>query len=629
MRRTIGRTLCGLACLSFFAMGDCAAQTEVRPYSNPGYTRIGVYGGGPRKYFDYNQVRHSLGDTFPNKKQWWERSKATYDAGKFGSNHDVWRVYCGERRDTLEKCIQRVDAWLKSEPGIKTYPEIIPAVCLGEENQSINDVTLEGLARHIRDNYGIAVMQWYTYPAGPNTNLTADGWLLDAYGMGDVQFRKHLMKFVSLGKPVMHTAWASDPHWPNWTQYPNTAALVNNEWHQFQACMEFNVTAAVFAVAGPGAMNPWLSSGTPEMIKLRNWLRTKRAEIRAFKPGDLPLASANFSARDRTVPVGGDSGSPSVYDENFSDFGWIHDANLTGFLDMRLTSRPQTPGFLLARTDKDRPVEATLVYRFESYFPLKTVKVTLDAEAPKVGRCRNEIALSYDDLSDDWTLQSAQQGTDGIETIASTANSESLQNRRVFYVRVRMTNHADEAGQQGNRLDRLRIECVHQEPSEGAAAALVRDGYGNLSYDDDFSTTRWQHLGGVTAAHKNHGGYEEGRFWVGMVGGFTTSTHVIQRLSTPQELKDLTVSLQARVNTRNLGGHLDLGIAPRGGKIQWRTSTDGKPRGVYNGLTLKVDSEDLKSLRDFDVHIVLRSTSGVEGGRKECASVSTLRIRGK
>ena len=70
------------------------------------------------------------------------------------------------------------------------------------------------------------------------------------------------------------------------------------------------------------------------MVKLRNWLRTKREEMHAFQEGDLPLRSANLSARDGSVAVGGDADAPSVYEENFSGFGWIHDANIRGFLNL-------------------------------------------------------------------------------------------------------------------------------------------------------------------------------------------------------------------------------------------------------------------------------------------------------
>ena len=103
------------------------------------------------------------------------------------------------------------------------------------------------------------------------------------------------MAFVLMGKPVICIPWASDPHWPQWTQYPSTTALINREWHQFTTCMEFNVSTAPFCVAGPGAMNPWLGSDTPDMIHLRRALKAKRRQMHALPLGSLPLASANFS----------------------------------------------------------------------------------------------------------------------------------------------------------------------------------------------------------------------------------------------------------------------------------------------------------------------------------------------
>ncbi|MBC8355298.1 MAG: hypothetical protein H8E66_25255 [Planctomycetes bacterium] len=86
-------------------------------------------------------------------------------------------------------------------------------------------------------------------------------------------------------------------------------------------------------------MNPWLSSDTPDMRLLRGALRSKRREMRALQPGDLPLVTANFSAAVRAIPVGGDPGQPSRYVESFSGFTWINDATITGFLDLMLTSR--------------------------------------------------------------------------------------------------------------------------------------------------------------------------------------------------------------------------------------------------------------------------------------------------
>jgi hypothetical protein len=65
-----------------------------------------------------------------------------------------------------------------------------------------------------------------------------------------VEFRKHLMKYVVLDKPVVCIPWASDPHWTGWSRSTDTEEMVNREWHQFQTCMEFDVSCAVFAVAG-------------------------------------------------------------------------------------------------------------------------------------------------------------------------------------------------------------------------------------------------------------------------------------------------------------------------------------------------------------------------------------------
>lgn len=47
------------------------ANRGVRRYPDPGYRLMGVYAGGPDAYFDYSLAKMSLGDTFPNKGQWW------------------------------------------------------------------------------------------------------------------------------------------------------------------------------------------------------------------------------------------------------------------------------------------------------------------------------------------------------------------------------------------------------------------------------------------------------------------------------------------------------------------------------------------------------------------------------
>jgi len=633
MNRTWLTVLVALTCAGGCLTDRVEADTKVRPCPDPGYRQMGMYSGG-LAWIDYYMVKQGLGDKFPDKANWWAGLKT--ERQRRPASPDIYILYFDLKGGaTLEQAKQRVDAWLKSEPDAPTHPELIPAVCLDEENQPHRHFRiLNELALYIRGTYGIPVFQWFTDPMGPGVDLTADGWIFDAYFREYPRFRRHLMSFVAHGKPAIAVLWASDPAWRGYAagRFANATALFNNVEHQFRSCLEFNVSTAVFAVAGPGSngsINWWRGVDTPDGKQLRNWVRHKQAQMHAFKPGDLPLASANFSMRAvHAVSVGGDPDAPSVYREDFGGTGWLHHADITGFLDLKLSSRPAAePGFLLLKTRSDRPVEVTLTYRFESYFPLARVEVKLAGAAPAAANAVNEIAISRD--GEQWLLKADQQGHDAIQTFSLEADDQFLQNSRTVFVRVAVRNDAEAADVPANVLDRLEVRCTHKPPPAGAAATFYQNLSGDLFYHDDFSTVRWQHLGQLRAAHPTHGGYTGSGFWVGMVGGYPTSTGLVQRFTAPREMKALTVTVHGRVNTRDLGGHVDLGVAPRGGKVQWRASTDQQEGGVHDTLSLQLPPEALPELRDFDVHIILRSTSGIESGEKACASIEDLSIRAR
>ena len=605
-------------------------QDAVRRYPDPGYRLMGVYAGGPDAYFDYSLAKMSLGDTFPNKSQWWTALKKNGPAHK----HNIYTVYVGVREGKdFETCRRRLDAWLKPEADAPTYPELLPAICLEEENIGSRTEVLDRLGRHIRDNYGVPVFQWYTDPLGPNPALTADGWIWDSYGWSPQRFRRHVMRFVATGKPAICVPWASDPHWPQWTQYPSTEELINREWHQFRTCLEFNVSTAPFCVAGPGAMNPWLSSDTPDMRLLRGALRSKRREMRALRPGELPLVTANSSAAARAIPVGGDAERPSRYVESYSGFAWIDDATITGFLDLMLTSRPAEPGFLVVRprpreAKPSRPskVDASLTYHLRSYFPLKQVRVQIEATAPSALGARTEIALTRDELGRDWPVAKELIDSDDVKPLVIEAGPDDLQGTHDVYVRVRARQATGDPQSLSHFLDNLQIECIHEPPPAGAAIKLAADQYGNLSYDDDFSTSRWRHFGEATASAPTHGGYRESGFWVGLKGGYAISTKVLQRVSTPRPMKELTVTANVMANSTDLGGTATLKIGPRGGEPKWAVSTKGRHNGP---LTLVVPSDELPEFTELDVIVELHSTSGVEQGAKACATLENLSIRAR
>jgi hypothetical protein len=657
--------------------GVCAAQ--VRSYPDPGYSRMGIYGGGP-SWLDYETPKMQLDGKFPNKKYWWASLKAQREAEPL--SHDIYIIYPGLRRlsTPIDTVIQNVDAWLAPEPGIETYPELIPAICLAEENRQALKPRLDVLARHIRDTYGIPVIQWlegWSDPLPPSPGLMADGWAFDYYFFKYPDFRKHLMKFVALDKPIICCVWASDPDWPDFMvptrprPAGGTEELLANVEDQFESCKEFNVSTLLFAVGGrSGGINAWVGSQNPDMIALRNWLRVRQAQMHVLRPDDLPLPSANFSGRGggppwidnrrHTIFVGGTAEEPSVYEDGFGGFRWIEDANITGFLDLKLTSVPaDEPGFLLAKTHQDRPVDSTLTYRFESHFPLRHVEAELVGSAPAAAGAVNELALSFNEQ--DWSVAVEQSGNTALEPLV-LQGGQAVQGRHVFYLRLRLRNDARAEGVPANRLDRFTVRCVHDGPDD-AVVRLSRDVYDKFRYRDDFYTSRWRHLGTLTMSDPEQPGWRPGShdlaskglesFWERRTaqGGFAVGApegselHLTQRFSSAAPLTALTVSTVTYIFDE--GGHVDLGIGPRGGEMQWKVSTDAyrqEMRGRMqafegfaepateqrrNWLTLEVPSEELGDLRDFDVHILLRSSGRVEPRHMHPAAVHALEIEGK
>ena len=271
------------------------------------------------------------------------------------------------------------------------------------------------------------------------------------------------------------------------------------------------------------------------------------------------------------------------------------------------------------------PASASLVYRFESSFPLDRVEIMLDAAAPASPGTRNVLSLTTDETAKSWPLEVVQQNSNGIAT-ARLEDKKVVQGKHVFFVRILMENPDGQAGIAANRLDHLRVRCVHQPPQPGASAQLVADDNDVLSYEDDFQATRWTHFGEVAAADPSHGGFRDGHFWVGLKGGTGTSTRLVQRISSPRPLKELTVIADCNADAPNLGGSVTLSIAPRQGQPCWSVTSQGRHDGP---LSLTIPSEELRELRDFDLHILLSSSSGVEQGDKACAVLRRIQVQAK
>ena len=154
---------------------------------------------------------------------------------------------------------------------------------------------------------------------------------------------------------------------------------------------------------------------------------------------------------------------PTFYHDDFSGDRWMRDANLVGFDDIKRVQEPGGPfsdsGFLLAGTRADRAVDASLIYEFESEYPLTRVSVRLEAAAPAASKSRNEIALSLDGRN--WSLATEQSNRDDIQPMVLAADERFLEGSRTVYLRIRMQNDAGVESAAANRLRYLRVECTN------------------------------------------------------------------------------------------------------------------------------------------------------------------------
>ena len=274
--------------LSTVAVVGCAlssgsmlyAQAPYHPYADPGYTLLGGYRDADDRFFDY-AIAGSMGMAwnedghFVNKQQWWANyqndvaasSRLQYNlpSAYFG----IGAAYGLGANLTNEQVIARMDSWLAPELGIATYPELLPAFIISEENYTGDGKweLMDTTARHVMETYGVPVFQWLLPEdqadgdipgTEPDPSLAAGGWVYNpVFHVDREQFRKLTMKYVSMGKPVHVNIWASDPEWHH--DYGGVDPLIAHGQGQFDIAKEFNINASIFSVVD-SSVGVWKSS---------------------------------------------------------------------------------------------------------------------------------------------------------------------------------------------------------------------------------------------------------------------------------------------------------------------------------------------------------------------------------
>ncbi|MCD6351505.1 MAG: hypothetical protein J7M26_05250, partial [Armatimonadetes bacterium] len=214
---------------------------------------------------------------------------------------------------------------------------LIYAVCPSEENVTWNHGTevLNALYDTITSKWHLPCYQWLSMPYPPQAQVKADGWILDAYGYDYAKFRRHLVKFLLTGKPVVVCVNATAPG----GKYA-AEKLVPDEpgspaEAQMRICREFDVPVFFYAVDRRwGNVHAWLRDTDEETIRCRRWALQWVDRAHSLPPTRQPPASAQFlAARPMEVCGGKDNTFSVTFD--FSDTTFANRAGLEGLLNLR------------------------------------------------------------------------------------------------------------------------------------------------------------------------------------------------------------------------------------------------------------------------------------------------------
>jgi len=559
-------------------------------YEYPGYSKLGVYIGAPNEYFDYSVSRIVLGDTMENKKEWWDGLKK-----KPMGRNDILIVHCGERENlSLEVLTKRLDTWLESDKNVKTDPSLISAVCIGEEN--IPNNSLNVIAKHLKEKYNLFVFQWLSYPLFPSTDIIADGWIYDAYTASKMDFRQFVLAYTSMKKPFVYCFWATDPHWDSNYYYKDVKTMIQSEWHQLDTCKEFNIAPFGFCVSDVnGSVNAWQYLDDNNLIILRDAVFSLKKDINSFSNKKLlPLPSANYSYKERVIACDSGVDNEYLYEEDFKDFKWVKDCDITGFLNLKVASAPEKTGSIVNLEGGN----SSLTYAFKGFYPIKDVAVEIDSVCK--GLAKTKVEYSFNKI--DWKPILTLDKTSKKISKNKIALEPSLS--KLVYVRLSMEGGAKATGEYANIINSIKF-FINTDIKE-ARCMLSPDYHGIVNYVDNFNSYLWQSFGSFNPSLCGRWSFDRG-FTAKIVSGYADTAILTQKFSLQTVPKELKIKVDGSGKSE-LGGILEIGIAPAGGEVI-------EKQDVASSKELIIKKENLANLKDFDLYVYLKSNAGTGGGQ--------------
>ncbi|MCE5240347.1 hypothetical protein LLH23_17925 [bacterium] len=425
----------------------------------------------------------------------------------------------------------------------------VDLLCLNEEEvdwQGGFDY-LNAIYDHVKSKYGGPVYQWYSMPMGPRWDQKADGWMLDAYGMDYATFRRHLMRFLVLGKPVVVCV--------NATPGVNTFQCSQE---QVRVCEEFNVPVFYFGVHSKlGSVNYWLSTDHPETTRWRSWVLEVIRHCHSLQPGTLPAPEAQFSYAD-PVELAGDMQNLAHFTEDFATDRFLRQATIHGFMDLAWSGQDKS----LALKAATQPTTADLTYHFTSPFALKAPRVKVE------GSGSVKLALSADGRT--WT------------------ESDSLPNLsgRNFWTRITLQAAP---GQPSPAVRAVKVTSGFEGPEPRAMSLLpvVKNDEvfserpeGDVIYRDDFQAPRYLHIGEVVGGQDLQ--WQPGALSVQGVAGRGVRVEIRQHFASERPL-NLTRAALTGMSIGALGGHHELAFS-LDGKTPLASATSASKGRASDGL---------------------------------------------
>ncbi len=348
-------------------------------------------------------------------------------------------------------------------------PDDIYGISLGEENVAPPkfEAILNELYDFIKSKWpNLKVFQWYSTPivAGCEAAvLKADGWIIDNYSMPNPRFRRTLMHYVVMGKPVLSGTEAcngtglfsskSRPAINN--QY---LKVWNNQywnvWYtQLFTCREFDVPVWFFnldtTVMKHATMgkDPFHQQIMYAISRYDKWLQT-------LPPG--AFATADYSNAENMIEIVGDKQGKFKYEDDFKFSHFIDDAAIEGFMDF-----VWEPGKLKTRGYRKRNVHCSLTYELKSFFKLKNAKITLSGTAGKAVNGKIILSASKDGIN---YIKTAEI-TPGKEQCSVILDAKDKLDTKLW-VRLEFRGNPGSIQAPATVLKKLSIHVNHEVPPD-------------------------------------------------------------------------------------------------------------------------------------------------------------------